>query len=314
MAARLTKIFSILILLSFLTLNAVEKTDPPPETPDSGNTVTQIGETLSKTKPEIKWEVSTGKIIWSVLFFMIGLLLIRYATKILEAIAERWSRSRLFIKRTIPIIRILGWTTVIYLIIVGVLAPPVETIIAVTASTGIALGFASQDILKNVFGGIMILFDHPFQIGDKITVGQHYGEVVQIGLRSVRIVTPDDSLVSIPNSEIVNQSVSNANSGEFNCQVVCDFFLPTNIDIEQIKELAYRAVAVSRYVYLKKPVTVLVKNEIHEGNTVLKLRTKAYVLDLRFEFKFMSEITETFISELNKKNIPVLKNPKVYNV
>jgi hypothetical protein len=60
-------------------------------------------------------------------------------------------------------------------------------------------------------------------------------------------------------------------------------------------------------VYLKKPVTVLVKNEIHQGNSILKLRTKAYVLDLRFEFKFMSEITETFISELKKKNIQVAK-------
>ena len=307
MITTIARILSIAILFTFLTLSAAEQIEKTTDTTGSGNTVTQIGETLSKTKPEIKWDISTGKIIWSVLFFIIGLILIRYVTKILEAIAERWSSSRLFIKRTIPIIRIFGWSTVIYLIIVGVLAPPVETIIAVTASTGIALGFASQDILKNIFGGIMILFDHPFQIGDKITVGQHYGEVVQIGLRSVRIITPDDSLVSIPNSEIVNQSVSNANSGEFNCQVVCDFFLPPDIDITEIKALAQRTVETSRYVYLKKPVTVLVKNEIHQGNSILKLRTKAYVLDLRFEFKFMSEITETFISELKKKGIPVLK-------
>lgn len=314
MIRNIPKIMSVMILFAFLTLSAVEQSEKAPDTSDPGNTVTQIGDTLSKTKPEIKWDISTGKIIWAVLFFIIGLIVIRYVTKILEAIAERWSSSRLFIKRTIPIIRIFGWSTVIYLIIVGVLAPPVETIIAVTASTGIALGFASQDILKNIFGGIMILFDHPFQIGDKITVGQHYGEVVQIGLRSVRIITPDDSLVSIPNSEIVNQSVSNANSGQFNCQVVCDFFLPPDIDITEIKDLAYRTVATSRYVYLKKPVTVLIKNEIHQGNSILKLRTKAYVLDLRFEFKFMSEITETFISELKKKGIPILKNPKPYNL
>ena len=52
------------------------------------------------------------------------------------------------------------------------------------------------------------------------------GEVTAIGLRSVRLVTPDDSLVSVPNSDIVNQAVSNSNSGEFNCQVVAELYLP----------------------------------------------------------------------------------------
>ena len=310
---RILKIVNFILLTVFvITLNA----DPAvnTETPDSSNTVEQISDTLNKTKPSIEWDVSTGKIIWALIFFFAGLLIIKYLTRILEAIAEKWSRSRLFIKRTIPIIRIFGWTFVIYFIIVGVLSPPVETIIAVTASTGIALGFASQDILKNIFGGIMILFDHPFQIGDKISVGQHYGEVVQIGLRSVRIVTPDDSLVSIPNSEIVNQSVSNANSGQFNCQVVSDFFLPVDTDIETVRKIAYKTVAVSRYAYLKKPVNVLVKNEIHEGNSILKVRVKAYVLDHRYEFKFQSEITQIFIDELKKNNISVLRNPKNYNL
>ncbi|MCB0314052.1 MAG: mechanosensitive ion channel, partial [Calditrichaeota bacterium] len=53
-----------------------------------------------------------------------------------------------------------------------------------------AIGFAAQDILKNIFGGLMLLLDRPFQVGDKIEAGGHYGEVVQIGLRTVRIVTP----------------------------------------------------------------------------------------------------------------------------
>ena len=144
----------------------------------------------------------------------------------------------------------------------------------------------------------MILFDHPFQVGDKIQVGNSYGEVVNIGLRTVRIVTPDDSLVSVPNNEIVNQSVSNSNSGEFNCQVVAEFFLPMNIDIPKVKQVAFEAAVISKYVYLNKPVAVIIKNEIHEGQSILKMRLKAYVLDIRYEFPFMSEMTEIVVSEL----------------
>ncbi len=100
-------------------------------------------------------------------------------------------------------------------------------------------------------------------MGDKISVGNHYGEVIQIGLRTVRIVTADDSVVSIPNGEIVNQSVSNSNSGEFNCQVVAEFYLPADINVIRLKKICFLAAAVSRYAYLKKPIAVIIKNEIY---------------------------------------------------
>ncbi len=133
---------------------------------------------------------------------------------------------RLFFKRTIPPFRIIFWTVVLYEIITLILAPPLETIVAVSAVVGLSVGLASQDILKNIFGGIVILPDHPFQVGDKIQAGGHYGEVKQIGLRTMRIQTPDDNLVSIPNAEIMNQAVSNANACEPNCQVVARVYLP----------------------------------------------------------------------------------------
>jgi small-conductance mechanosensitive channel len=134
-------------------------------------------------------------------------------------------------------------------------------------------------------------------VGDKIEVGSYYGEVVQLGLRSVRVVTPDDNLVSIPNSEVMNQSISNANAGESNAQVVSEFFLPPDIDLIQAKRIAYRAAAVSRYIYLNKPIAVIITNEVHQGRSLLKMRLKAYVLDIRFESAFASEMTEIVIQE-----------------
>ncbi|MCF7810437.1 mechanosensitive ion channel family protein [bacterium] len=253
--------------------------------------------------PPAKWSISFGKVFWALIVFLLALFIIRYTTRLLEAISERWANLRLGIKRFIPIFRIFGWFFVIYIEIAWIFSPPIETLIAVTASTGIAIGFASQDILKNIFGGVMILFDKPFQIGDKIEVGKYYGEVVNIGLRTVRIVTPDDSLVSIPNSEIVNQSVSNSNSGESNCQVVAELFLPASIDIEKTRKIAIQAAAVSRFAYLKKPIAVILKNEIYQGRSMIKLRLKAYVLDLRYEFPFMSDMTESVIRELHANGI-----------
>jgi small-conductance mechanosensitive channel len=218
-------------------------------------------------------------------------------TRTLEKIAERSTHLRLTIKRLIPIIPMIGWALAVYLIVANVYALPWHTMVAIAASAGVAIGFASQDILKNIFGGLMILLDRPFQVGDKIEIGNYYGEVVQIGLRSVRIVTPDDSLVSIPNGEVMNQSISNANAGESNAQVVAEFYLPPDIDLIQAKKIAYRAAAVSRYVYLNKPIAVIVNNEIHQGRSLLKMRLKAYVLDIRYEAAFASEMTEIVMQD-----------------
>lgn len=258
---------------------------------------------IADSRPDVEWSLSAAKIVWTVLFFLVAYIAIRYATRFLELIAERRTESRLTIKAVLPVIRIIGWTIVLYLIIARILAPPIETLLALTASTGIAIGFASQDILKNIFGGIVILFDRPFQVGDKIEIGKYYGEVVNIGLRTIRIVTPDDSLVSVPNSEVVNQSVSNSNTGESNCQVVAEFYLPPDIDTARVKAIAIKAAKVSPYIFLNKPVYVVFKNEVHDGRSMLKMRLKAYVLDIRQEFAFMSDMTQRVLDKLLQDKI-----------
>lgn len=77
-----------------------------------------------------------------------------------------------------------------------------------------------------------------------------------------------------------------------------EFFLPPDINFIEVKKIAYRAAAVSRYIYLNKPIVVIIKNEIHYGRSLLKMRLKAYVLDIRYEFPFMSEMTEIVMNEL----------------
>ncbi len=247
--------------------------------------------------------ISFQKIIVSLIVLLLGFFLLKIATKILQYIAERSTRYRISYKGTIPIVRLVGWTVIIYIVIGVIIKPPFETIIAVSASLGIAIGLAAQDLVKSVFGGIMILFDRPFQVGDKIEVGNNYGEVLTIGLRATRIVTADDSIVSIPNSDIMNQSVSNSNSGEANCQVVAEVYLPIDVNTIAVRDIALEVARVSKFVYLDKPVSVLFFNEIKERRSFLKMRLKAYVLDIRYEFAFKSEMTELIIRELLNEGV-----------
>jgi len=253
--------------------------------------------------PDLSELISFSKIFWSLVFLIVGYYLIRFFARVLELFAERSTTYRIRIKSFIPVVKILGWTVLIFLIIIGILQPPASTILAFSASIGVAVGFAAQDIIKNIFGGVMVLFDRPFKVGDKIQIGDHYGEVVEIGLRSTRIVTPDDSLVSIPNGEVVSHSVSNANAGEPNCQVVTEVYLPIDADTTLARSIATEAAKVSRYVYLNKPIVVVFNNEYQLQNSLLKMKIKAYVLDIRDEFKFKSEVTELVVKKLLEAKI-----------
>jgi small-conductance mechanosensitive channel len=277
----------------FINQSLTKKSDQT----DTSKKIIEVG------SPPIEDIISFSKIFWSLVVLIIGFFIIRIISKTLDLIAEKSTGYRITIKGFVPIIRIFGWLVIIYLIIAGIFRPPLPTIITVAASLGIAVGFAAQDIFKNIFGGIMILFDRPFQVGDKIQIGDYYGEVIKIGLRSTRIVTPDDSTVSIPNGEVMSKSVSNTNYGEPNCQVVAEIFLPITVDTEKVRQIAVEAAQVSKYIFLNKPVVVLFFNEVKERRSYLKMRLKAYVMDIRYEFQFKSEMTEIVMRELIKEKI-----------
>jgi small-conductance mechanosensitive channel len=218
-------------------------------------------------------------------------LVVRALAWVLEKLAERSAKRRLVLKRLIPILRIFIWAFAAFFIVRVIFSVGGQELLAAGAAVGVAVGFAAQDILKNVFGGLIVLFDQPFQVGDKVSVGGTYGEVVNIGLRSTRIVTPDDNLVTVPNAQVVDGQVANANAGELNCQVVTDLYLPGWVDEVESKKIAFDAAASSKYVYLNKPIVVLVKDKF-EDTFLTHLKVKAYVLDPRYEFLFMSDVTE----------------------
>ena len=230
-------------------------------------------------------------IFWSIVVVVVFHFAIRLLIWVLETLAERSVARRLTFKWLIPITRMLLWAIAAYLIVRTIFQVTAQGLLAASAALGVALGFAAQDLLKNVFGGLIVVFDKPFQVGDKISVGGTYGEVVSIGLRSTRIVTADDDLVTVPNSQVVQEQVANANAGQLNCQVVTDLYLPGRVDERRAKEIAFDAAVTSKYVFLDKPIQVFIEDQFRT-TFVTHVKVRAYVLDPRFEFLLRSDITE----------------------
>ena len=250
---------------------------------------TDATETLLNTTESVRF---LGiRVLWTVLIVVFTIYAVRVVTWILETLAERTTTRRLFFKRLIPILRLVIYTAAAYYVMAGVFGVSGNQLIAASAAAGVAIGFASQDILKNIFGGVIILFDQPFQTGDRVQIGDTYGEVVSIGLRSTRIVTPDDNLVAVPNAQIVDSQVSNANAGAPDCQVSTHLYLPGNVDVVRAKQLAFEVASRSSYVYLQKPIVVHVRDEFDQAH-ITHIIVKAYVIDARMEPMLITDITE----------------------
>ncbi len=175
-------------------------------------------------------------------------------------------------------------------LLIGVLQPPKELIFAAAGSVAVALGFALKDIAASLVAGILLLFDRPFRVGDRVSFGDTYGEIVSIGLRTVRLVTLDDNLVTIPNSRFITDVVSSGNAGELDMMVVTDFHVALDADLDEAKGIIEEVIFTSRFAYLKKPVTFAIE-EIEVGyRLAIRLRAKAYVLDVHYEKAFQSDI------------------------
>lgn len=86
----------------------------------------------------------------------------------------------------------------------------ITPLMASAGIAGVAVALAAKDTLSNFFGGISIFIDKPYKIGDYIVLDSgERGEVVSIGIRSSRIKTRDDILITIPNSIIANTKIIN---------------------------------------------------------------------------------------------------------
>lgn len=291
-------LFFLIPLLYLSSFKAIGQIDTLAIDTISASGSSLLNEINAETKSMSNY-FSVSKVVFSFLIIISTYIFLRILALILGVWAERNTKHRVTIKGIIPLARIICWTGSLTFILVAVFKPPMASVLAFSASIGVAVGFASQDLLKNIFGGIIIIFDKPFQIGDKVQIGKYYGEVVGIGLRSTRLVTSDDNLVSVPNLEVMNLSVANANAGAENCQVVTEIFLPLTCDINRVRHFATETAQVSKHIYLNKPIVVLFFQENIGHKVMLKVKVKAYVNDIRNEFVFKSEVTEVLTREFS---------------
>ncbi len=260
---------------------------------------------------ELFANVQFFQIFLAILAFFIIILVARGVRKISDTVEEKLPSYRLLSLQLSTIITFAIYIFGTAAIVVGVIKPSEKLILGLGGSAAVAIGFALKDIAGSIVAGVTLLFDRPFQVGDRVQFGDVYGEISNIGLRAVRLVTLDDNLVTIPNNKFMSDVVSSGNAGALDMMITCDFHLDLNCDLELVQKIIKEVIYTSRFAFLKKPVAIVAREEHLSHSIALVLTAKAYVIDVRFEKSFQTDIVTRVTKAFNKHKI---KRPSMHQL
>lgn len=194
--------------------------------------------------------------LWNLLYFTVLVFLLFYLTKKLKV----WVIDRLLERFYIDVgVReAIGSIVRYFVIAIGFVIILQTAGIDLTALTvlagtiGLGLGFGLQNIISNFISGIIILFERPIKIGDRIEVGSVEGAVVRIDSRSTTVVTNDNISIIVPNSKFISENVVNWSHGDRKVRFKVPVTVAYRSDVRLVEKLLLEAAAENSDI-LEKP-------------------------------------------------------------
>lgn len=220
----------------------------------------------------------------------IGLLLTLIISVVVLFVVSEWAR-RLLVNRVLKRYRIergtrqsVGTIVKYVLVIAGMFSILQTNGIDLSAfgilagALGVGIGFGLQNITNNFISGLIILFEQPIKIGDRIEVGDINGDVIKISARSTTVVTNDNISVIIPNSQFIDSQVINWSHNDRKVRFNFTVGVSYKENPDKIKELLLDVADKNENV-LKTPAPDVLFDEFDDSslNFILRVWTSEYV-------------------------------------
>jgi MscS family membrane protein len=168
--------------------------------------------------------------------------------------------------------------------------------------SGLILGMALQDSLKNVFGGISLLLDKNFHLGDPVRLESgELGKVKEIGLRSTKLLTFDNEVIFIPNGQLANMKIHNYLKPNTRVRKIVNFSVAYGTDISKVKALILPEIKKVKDIY-NEPYMDVIFTEM--GDYGLHCSARFFV-DWDLAYSKWLEVTDVVHNTLNTAGIEI---------
>ena len=169
-----------------------------------------------------------------------GILAIRMVMKLVKVALEKSKLEKAAHSLILSLARVVLYV-LLALIVADKLGVDVTGVVALASVLTLAVSLSVQNFLTNIIGGFTLLYTKPFTSGDYVEIAGQAGTVAEIGLTYTKLTTPDNKMISIPNSavvaaQIVNYSVTGKRRVDIN--VTASYDAPVEKVLEALKEAA----------------------------------------------------------------------------
>ncbi len=231
----------------------------------------------------------------------------RIVSTLLEGLSRLADRVTWIESRTVPLLDnvaklVLFGGAVYFLLVAWDLN--VAPWLASAGVVGLALGFAAKDSLANLFGGIFVIMDSPYQIGDYINLDSgERGKVIKIGLRSTRLLTREDVEVTVPNGVIANAKVVNESGGPWKKRrVSVTVGVAYGSDVKQVNEVLMKSATRVEWIVSDPPPRI---RFTEMGDSALIFRVLGWISEPELRGRAIDALNTAIYEDLNAAGIVI---------
>ncbi|MFC1686767.1 mechanosensitive ion channel family protein [Nanoarchaeota archaeon] len=167
---------------------------------------------------------------------------------------------------------------------------------------GLVLGFALQDSLKNILGGVSLALDNNFNIGDAVRLETgELGTIKDLGLRSTKMLTYDNEVIFIPNGQLANMRIHNYIKPNARVRKIVDFSVEYGSNTEKVKKIVLNTLKKIKDIYDDPYMDVIM---IEMADSGLKFQARFWA-DWDNAYSKFVEATEKIYEDLGKSGIGI---------
>ncbi len=166
----------------------------------------------------------------------------------------------------------------------------------------VGIGFGLQNVTSNFVAGLILLFERPIKIGDRITVGELQGDVIAINMRSTTIRSLDNITIIVPNSEFISSQVVNWSHGDPTVRLVVEVGVSYNSDLDKVINSLYTAAKENPDV-LDNPEPKVFLSSFGDSSWNMKLLV--WLADSKHYYRILSDINMEIVRQFRKNGVEI---------
>ncbi len=184
----------------------------------------------------------------------------------------------------------------------GIMGFQLQNFAIITGALGIGVGFGLQNVVNNFASGLILLFERPVRVGDAVVVGNVWGTIQKIGLRSTILLTLDQSEMIVPNGDLVSEKVINWTLTDSRARLFLPLGVAYGSPVARVLEILEETAAASAQV-LEDPRPEALFMEF--GDSSLNFELRVWVKDVRQRLAIRSAVLTDLDRRLRDAGIEI---------